>query len=144
VQGAAREQLFRRMVFNILVDNTDDHERNHALVLEQEGFTLSPAFDVLPAMRNLRYQALRVGSEQAQSTLDNAMSECAAFGLTRDAAATLIREICIVVDGWRLLMADKGVGKRDLDALEPFLEGDKAKMRAEFAGTRKVGGRRTS
>ena len=132
VQESAREQLFRRMVFNILVDNTDDHERNHALMLDDGGYVLSPAFDVLPAMQNLRYQALRVGSEQSDATLHNAMTECSAFGLTKDKAAGVVREICAVVDHWRSSMLECGVSKRDVDALEPFLEGDKAAMRAEF------------
>ena len=139
-QAAARAQLFRRMVFNILVDNSDDHERNHALVLNDAGdtgdagYVLSPAYDVVPAMQNLRYQALRVGSEQSDATLHNAMTECSAFGLTKDQAAGVVREVCAVVGDWRSLMAGQGVGKRDLAALEPFLEGDKAAMRAEFSG----------
>lgn len=42
-------ELFRRMVFNILIDNTDDHEKNHVLLMTERGtYELSPAFDVLP------------------------------------------------------------------------------------------------
>ena len=45
-----QEQLFRRMVFNILIDNTDDHEKNHALLRQADGhYLLSPAFDVVPS-----------------------------------------------------------------------------------------------
>ncbi len=51
--GLHREQmkeLFRRMVFNILIDNTDDHEKNHVLLMTDSGeYELSPAFDVLPS-----------------------------------------------------------------------------------------------
>ena len=55
-------QLFRRMVFNILIDNTDDHEKNHALLRQADGsWTLSPAFDVVPGLSGLGYQALVVG-----------------------------------------------------------------------------------
>ena len=43
-------ELFRRMVFNILIDNTDDHEKNHAfLVNTEQEYALSPAYDVLPS-----------------------------------------------------------------------------------------------
>jgi len=63
------------------------------------------------------------------------MTECSAFGLTKDQAAGVVREVCAVVGDWRSLMAGQGVGKRDLAALEPFLEGDKAVMRAEFTRT---------
>ena len=41
-------ELFRRMVFNILVGNTDDHLRNHAVIDFGEGFRLSPLYDVMP------------------------------------------------------------------------------------------------
>lgn len=42
------KELFRRMVFNILVDNTDDHEKNHVVLMNAKGeYELSPAFDVL-------------------------------------------------------------------------------------------------
>ena len=45
-----QQQLFRRMVFNILMDNTDDHEKNHALLRRNDGtYSLAPAFDVVPS-----------------------------------------------------------------------------------------------
>jgi len=51
-------ELFRRMVFNILLDNTDDHERNHVLLVnDAQTYELSPAFDVLPSAR--RYSSTR-------------------------------------------------------------------------------------
>ena len=50
-------ELFRRMVFNILIDNTDDHEKNHALLMAGSGeYELSPAFDVLPSGQALRHR----------------------------------------------------------------------------------------
>jgi serine/threonine-protein kinase HipA len=132
LQGPARAELFRRMVFNIVCDNTDDHERNHALVLRDQGWELSDAFDVVPSMQNLRYQALRVGRDQLDATLENAMSECAAFGLSKDAASQIIRQVCKAVSGWRDVMRAQGVHARDIEALEPSFEADKAAMRREF------------
>ena len=50
------------MVFNILMDNTDDHERNHSLRLGFDGYyDLSPAYDVVPSLQNLGYQAMLGG-----------------------------------------------------------------------------------
>ena len=75
-------QLFKRMVFNILIDNTDDHEKNHALIRSDQGhYHLSPAFDVLPAGQALGYQQMRVGADGHESSISNALSEVAAFGL---------------------------------------------------------------
>ena len=87
----ARE-LFRRMVFNILMDNTDDHEKNHSLLVVapfQHGrFRLAPAYDLLPTHSGHGYQEFICGKQGRESTLDNAMSECDAFGLKPAEAAS--------------------------------------------------------
>jgi len=112
------KELFRRMVFNILIDNTDDHEKNHALLMAPSGhYQLSPAFDVLPSGQALGYQQMRVGAQAADSTLDNALSECAQFGLKRAEAAEQMRSVCAVVNGWRAHFAQAGVKAVDLDLL---------------------------
>ena len=129
-----QRELFRRMVFNLLVDNTDDHEKNHALLrVPDSGYCLSPAFDVVPSAQNLGRQALRVGAAATDSTLDNALSESAAFGLSRNDAAAIVAEICRVTADWRQHLAREGVSKKDADTLEPFLDGAKAAMRSEFS-----------
>ncbi|MCE2660355.1 MAG: HipA domain-containing protein [Rubrivivax sp.] len=128
--GVARGQmaeLFRRMVFNILMDNTDDHEKNHALLMNDQGtLELSPAFDVLPTGQALGYQQMRVGVDMADSTLANALSEHALFGLTRADAEDQVRQVVAVVSGWKAHFAAVGVRAADVDALaqqvdRPFL-----------------------
>lgn len=92
-QAAMREELFKRMVFNILTDNTDDHERNHCVRLNFDGYyELTPAFDVVPTLQNLGYQAMAVGRLGAASTLDNALSELSEFGVKRPRALELQRK----------------------------------------------------
>ncbi|CAN5709530.1 type II toxin-antitoxin system HipA family toxin [soil metagenome] len=119
-------QLFRRMVFNILIDNTDDHEKNHALLRQRDGsWTLSPAFDIVPSLSGLGYQAIAVGRDGAASTLDNALSAAAAFGLKAPAAKLIVREIASVVDGWRLHFKDSAVSAADLAMLAQYLDNDR-------------------
>lgn len=121
------EQLFRRMVFNILVDNTDDHEKNHVLIVDgRQQLRLAPAFDVLPAAQALGYQQLRVGRDGAESTRDNALSEHRAFMLTAARAKAIWAEVAAVVDGWLAHFATAGVTQRDIALLaaaidRPFL-----------------------
>lgn len=109
-------ELFRRMVFNILIDNTDDHEKNHALIVTERGqYELAPAFDVLPCGQALGFQQMRVGEQAADSTLANALSMSALFALQRDEA---IREACAVaqvVSGWQEHFAGCGVAPADID-----------------------------
>ncbi|GAB2483689.1 HipA domain-containing protein [Comamonas humi] len=131
VQGqrnlAQMHELFRRMVFNILLDNTDDHEKNHVLLATDSGsYELSPAFDVLPSGQALGYQQMRVGAQQSDATLDNALSESAQFGLARKAAEKLVREVTQVAGGWKTHFAEAGVRPADIDSLaeqidRPFL-----------------------
>lgn len=118
-------QLFRRMVFNILIDNTDDHEKNHALIRTADGYYhLAPAYDVVPSVQGLGQQQLRIGKGQNQSTLENALSESAAFGLKKDAAAATIREIATVVNGWKEHLQATGVGDQDIQRLAQYIDGD--------------------
>ena len=120
-------ELFRRMVFNILIDNTDDHEKNHVLLMDDRGqYGLSPAFDVLPTGQALGYQQMRVGQDGAESTLSNALSEAGQFGLSPAQAQVQLRKVARVVDGWRAHFQHVGVTVADIESLSeqidrPFL-----------------------
>jgi serine/threonine-protein kinase HipA len=123
----ARE-LFRRMVFNILMDNTDDHEKNHALLVvapfEHGRLRLAPAYDVLPTHSGQGYQEFICGAQGRDSTLENAMSECDAFGLTSAEAATEVVRVVEVVNAWKTHFAEVGVSPRDIDSLAQQIDGD--------------------
>ncbi|MEZ5664997.1 MAG: type II toxin-antitoxin system HipA family toxin [Burkholderiaceae bacterium] len=124
-QAAMREELFRRMVFNILMDNTDDHERNHSVRLAFDGYhELTPAYDVLPSLQNLGYQAMTVGLEGAASSLDNALTELSEFGLKRARAVELIRQVARVVDGWEAHFTQLGVSTDDREQLKASIDRD--------------------
>lgn len=119
-----QQELFRRMVFNILIDNTDDHEKNHALVRGDDGFyALSPAFDVLPAAQGLGYQQMRVGALGHEASLVNALSEARAFGLTDDQAQQSVAEITRQVAHWKAVFKSLGVRDADIDQLAQYLDG---------------------
>lgn len=123
----ARE-LFRRMVFNILIDNTDDHEKNHSLLVVspfQHGrLRLAPAYDLLPTHSGQGYQEFICGMQGRDSTLENAMSECDAFGLTPAEAAAEVVLVVKVVNTWKLHFAEMGVSPRDIENLAQQIDGD--------------------
>jgi serine/threonine-protein kinase HipA len=109
-------ELFRRMVFNILIDNTDDHEKNHALIVDDaQQYRLSPAYDVLPSGQALGFQQMRVGEEEADSTLANALSMAPMFALKKNEAIQQVREVVGVVNQWQQHFADCGVTRGDID-----------------------------
>lgn len=128
-------ELFRRMVFNILIDNTDDHEKNHALIVtDAHQYSLSPAYDVLPSGQALGFQQMRVGEHEADSTIDNALSMASMFGLERNDATQAVRSVVRVVDGWRAHFKTCGVTHGDIELYgeqldRPFLEDQRAAFR---------------
>ena len=126
-QRDARE-LFRRMVFNILIDNTDDHEKNHSLLVVNPfangRLKLAPAYDVLPTNSGQGYQEFVCGAQGADSTLENAMSQCDAFGLTPAQAAAEIAIVIDVVNRWQEHFAQLGVTVRDIASLATHLDGE--------------------
>ena len=127
---AQQHELFKRMVFNILIDNTDDHEKNHALVRTADGFyALSPAFDVLPAAQGLGYQQMRVGAQGHESSIANALSEARAFGLAPDAARQTAADITTQVAQWKTVFQSLGVRDADMDVLAQYL--DRAWLRGQ-------------
>lgn len=121
-----QRELFRRMVFNIFMDNTDDHEKNHALLRDDGGaYLLAPAFDVVPSAQGLGYQAMQVGSAGAESSIDNALSECAAFGLKAQDARDAVREVARAVDTWQEHFTRAGVAANDIAVLARYIDGDR-------------------
>lgn len=121
-------EIFRRLVFNILIDNTDDHEKNHAiLVREDQQYVLAPAFDVLPIGQSLGYQSLVVGARGAESTIENALTAASLYWLTSRDALTEARQVARVVHGWRDHFAANGLPQATLEDLaqhidRPFLQ----------------------
>lgn len=113
-----QRELFGRMVFNILVNNNDDHLRNHGFMLDPfgRGYRLAPLYDVVPCpgLAHERFLHLGVGLEGRLATLVNAMSRHAVFGLTqRDALEDIVR-ISSIVREWRVYFEAAGVSARDM------------------------------
>jgi serine/threonine-protein kinase HipA len=115
------------MVFNILMDNTDDHEKNHALlVVNPYGhgrFKLAPAYDVLPTNSGQGYQEFVCGTFGRDSTLENAMSECEAFGLLPSEAAQEVVQVIAVVNTWKEHFEQVRVTTSDVAYLAAFIDG---------------------
>ncbi|MCB5189360.1 type II toxin-antitoxin system HipA family toxin [Methylobacillus arboreus] len=87
-------QLYRRMIFNLVVDNTDDHVKNHGMLHVGHGqYRLAPAFDIEMQLRNLGYQELAITPGQQHSSIRLALEVSPAFGINQQDAATIIQEI---------------------------------------------------
>jgi serine/threonine-protein kinase HipA len=116
-----RRELFRRMVFNAMVTNNDDHPRNHALLRTGAGWRLSPAYDIVPvalASQERRDLALNAGKYGRAGSLYNLLSQCDVFGLSREQAQAEMSAMLEVVQAWRRLFAAEGVEARTREMLE--------------------------
>lgn len=115
-------ELFKRMIFNILVNNNDDHLRNHGFLWDSssQGWRLSPLYDVVPTpvVAQTRYLHLGVGKAGRLATIENAMSQHGVFGLSSAEAKKLVDQIAMVVREWKTYFDQAGVTERDLDYME--------------------------
>ena len=114
------------------IDNTDDHEKNHALMVTERGqYELAPAFDVLPSGQALGFQQMRVGEQAADSSLANALSMSTLFGLKGDEAAREAGAVAQVVSGWQEHFTACAVTPADIELYaqqidRPFLREQRA------------------
>jgi serine/threonine-protein kinase HipA len=98
--GADLEELFRRMVFNLLIDNSDDHLKNHGMLCSDgKHYVLSPAFDIVPQLTNLGYQMLSIDGTTQESSLELAIQSAPHFDLSPDRAKAIVKELAGVVYG---------------------------------------------
>jgi len=139
---ADSRELFRRMVFNILIDNTDDHEKNHALLAvdptRHGRFRLAPAYDVLPSNSGQGQQEFVCGDEGRASTLSNAMSQCRLFGLAAADAAVEVQRVIEAVNGWRAHFEACGVAPADIHSLAERIDGEALRLQRESFSVQSV------
>lgn len=116
-------ELFKRMVYNILVSNDDDHLRNHGFIWEPRlaGWRLSPLYDVLPRASHAteRFLHLGVGPQGRLATLDNALESHEMFTLSRASASEMIADIWQVVREWRVYFESFGVPEVEIKKIAP-------------------------
>ncbi len=106
-------QLFRRVAFFVAVGNRDDHLRNHGFILRPGGWRLAPAFDVNPNVDKAEH-VLNIDDADNRPSLATVMSTAAFYGLTHDAAQTVIDEVASAVDGWQAAAQAAGIARADI------------------------------
>lgn len=133
---AAMANLYQRMIYNIFCRNTDDHPRNHGFLVRGTRLDLSPAYDITPTPARAGVGssfnlAMGVGPEGRWATLANALKSAPQFGLTREAATSLIVQMSQKVAAWTDVFEQSGVVPQDIDRFRhtfgsPALEAAKA------------------
>jgi serine/threonine-protein kinase HipA len=110
------EELWRRIVFSICVKNTDDHLRNHGFILGENGWRLSPAYDInaVPTGTGL---SLNISDEDNSLDLELALDVAEFFRLNPLEAKEIIKQVQQNVSNWRLIATNYGLSRREQDLM---------------------------
>ena len=112
-------ELWKRIVFNMAVTNTDDHLRNHAFILTDKGWILSPLYDVNPVPYGDEL-SLNVDEEDNSISIDLAVQTAVRFGISKSDAEVQAEEILkIVRDNWEKTAAGYGLTRRQIEEMRP-------------------------
>lgn len=122
-QGAQTDsdlhELWSRIVFNLLVSNTDDHLRNHGFILEPgRGWRLSEAFDINPVAESY---GLKLNISEADNAMELALAQSVApyFRVTEKEADEVIERSQVVVTQWRKIANQLGISAREQERMTP-------------------------
>jgi serine/threonine-protein kinase HipA len=112
-------ELYRRMVFNALISNTDDHPRNHALIAPERDFRLAPAYDLTPnplISAEKRDLAMQIGDFNRYANRTNLLSAHARFKLSLDEATAIVDQIQATVRArWYAVLRENGTSEADCE-----------------------------
>jgi len=119
--------LWRRIVFSVLISNTDDHLRNHGFLYEgQDGWRLAPAYDLNPVPVDIkpRILATAIDDDDATASLGLALSVADYFELSPDEARTIAGEVGEAVSTWRQESAALGLASGEIERMKSAFEHD--------------------
>lgn len=111
-------EIFRRVAFNILIGNSDDHFRNHGFLLTQKGWTLSPAYDLNPTDSD--YLSLLINSNTCMADLKLLQESAGDYMIDDNLAKQIIAEVNDAVKNWRTVATRCGAAKHEIDLFAPI------------------------
>lgn len=117
------EDIYKRMVMNVLVGNTDDHYRNHAFLLGDDGkYRTSPVYDITPSLQvsSTRKTFLHLGKSGSgrEATLENAIAAGSSLGVSVERSIEIANDLSgMVSDNWRKVMSDRGATQKDIEMM---------------------------
>ena len=120
-------QLWRRIVFNVLISNVDDHLRNHGfLYADHRGWHLSPAYDLnrVPVDIRPRVLSTAIDADDPSASVELALATVEFYGLAMNEAKAIARQIGTSVTRWREAAAGLGAARRDIDRMASAFEHD--------------------
>ena len=123
--------LFRRVAFNVLVSNVDDHLRNHGFLLrDRTGWSLSPAYDLNPTPVDLKARILSTNIDLDEGTCSIGLVESAAgyFGMSLEQARRVLRQVADATRQWRAVAGEVGIRAAQIERMASAFEHDDLAM----------------
>jgi len=117
-------QLWRRMIFNILINNVDDHLKNHGFLhTTGDQWVLAPAFDLNPFPDKMRALKTWISQKSGEfASLDEALAISKSFELSNKEAKVILSEMRSTVSTWKSIAQNLGMHARDIDQYAPAFE----------------------
>ena len=112
--GQNLRELYRRVAFNIMFGNTDDHFRNHGFLLTKKGWTLSPAYDINPG--NKSHQSLLINQYTEASDVAALLAASDSYMLDKQEATEIIEEVRCAIKDWHKTATELHISHKILDA----------------------------
>jgi len=131
-----RTELYRRMVFNVLISNVDDHLRNHGFLwLGKNGWTLSPLYDVNPTPEDLKPRILTTSIDYDDGTCSIELTRSVAkeFGLKQKDADKIIGEVATACQQWRDIAAASRAPQSEVKRMISAFEHDDLKLALKYS-----------
>ncbi len=116
------EQLFRRVVFSILIHNTDDHLRNHGFFVEHSGIRLSPAYDLNPSIER-NDLSLAINETETDCNVEIALEASRDYSLSRAEAEPVVEQVRLATAFWRQEAEAVGIPRSEQTVLARAFEG---------------------
>lgn len=123
---ADSKELYRRMSFNVLISNVDDHLRNHGFLWSGKGWTLSPAYDLNPTPEDIKVRVLTTAITLDERTCSLDLLEEAAelFGLALPDARAIIKSVATANREWRTVARQTGATRAEMERMASAFEHD--------------------
>jgi serine/threonine-protein kinase HipA len=117
--------LYRRVAFNVLISNVDDHLRNHGFLrFDRSGWTLSPAYDLNPVPADLKARLLTTNIDLEESTCSVDLLEASAeyFALSLPEARSILKEVALATSSWRSVAKEVGANGKEIHRMASAFE----------------------
>lgn len=109
--------VYHWMVFNAAIGNTDDHLKNIMMQHDDDGWQLSPFYDLVPNINQNMEHVLMFDSSYYQPGREGLLNMASKFGLSKRKASSIIESVWSVMEDWQSIFSDYGVPEQDIENL---------------------------